>query len=77
MGLTGLPDTERPQAMSALPGHDFSALLADPENASSTAVCPAVLFKYVGAGTVDADFLGKTMESLFMNKPTPPLSEAK
>jgi arylsulfatase len=76
VGLTGLPDTKRPQSVSALPGHDFSALFADPENASAAAVRPAVLFNYVGPGTVDGDFLGKTMESLFKDEPTPPLSEA-
>ena len=30
VGLTGLPDANRPQAVKALPGRDFSALLADP-----------------------------------------------
>jgi arylsulfatase len=76
VGLAGLPDTQRPPAVKALPGHDFSALLADPESASSTAVRSGVLFNYIGAGTVDAVFLGKTMKSLFVNQPTPPLSEA-
>jgi arylsulfatase len=38
VGLTGLPEAERPQAVKALPGHDFSGLLADPERASVTAV---------------------------------------
>ncbi len=76
VGLTGLPDAKRPNAVKALPGHDFSALVADPESASATAVRPGVLFNYVGAGTVDANFLGKTMKSLFTNKPTPPLPEA-
>jgi arylsulfatase A-like enzyme len=73
VGLTGLPDGKRPQA---LPGHDFSPLLADPQSAGTSAVRPAVLFNYVGPGTVDADYLGKTMECLFAHKPTPPLSEA-
>lgn len=76
VGLTGLPESERPHVVNALPGHDFSGLLADPEGASPTAVRPGVLFNYVGPGTVDGDFLGETMGSLFMNKPTPPLSEA-
>ncbi|MBV8345315.1 MAG: sulfatase-like hydrolase/transferase [Candidatus Eremiobacteraeota bacterium] len=76
VGLTGLPDAKRPETVRALPGHDFSGLLADPESAGSSAVRPGVLFSYVGPGTVDADFLGKTMDSLFLHKPTPPLSEA-
>jgi arylsulfatase len=77
VGLTGLGDEQRPQAVKALPGHDFSALLADPENASLTAVRPAVLFNYVGPSTVDADFLRTSMEDLFLRKPSPPLSEDK
>jgi arylsulfatase A-like enzyme len=76
VGLTGLPDAKRPPAVTALPGHDFSSLLADPERAETTAVRPAILFNYVGAGTVDAKYLDKTMASLFANKATPPLSEA-
>ncbi|HEV3091868.1 MAG TPA: sulfatase-like hydrolase/transferase [Candidatus Cybelea sp.] len=76
VGLTGLPDAKRPQEVSALPGYDFSPLLADPQRASIDAVRPGVLFNYLGAGTVDGDFLGETMESLFMNKPTPPLANA-
>jgi arylsulfatase len=77
VGLTGLPDAKRPQAVKALPGRDFSALLADPEKASVTAVRPAVLFNYVGPSTVDGDFLRATMEALVFRRPTPPLSRAK
>jgi arylsulfatase len=77
VGLTGLGDAQRPQAVQALPGHDFSALLADLEKASLTAVRPAVLFSYVGPSTVDADFLRTSMENLFLKKPSPPLSQDK
>jgi arylsulfatase A-like enzyme len=77
VGLTGLPDDKRSRAVKGLPGHDFSALLADPENASLTAVRPGVLFNYVGPSTVDGDFLRKTMDDLFVRGFTPPLSEAK
>ena len=76
VGMTGLPDAQRQDAVKALPGHDFSRLLADPQRASAIALRPGIMFSYVGAGTVDGDFLGKTMESLFMHKPTPPLSDA-
>jgi arylsulfatase A-like enzyme len=76
VGLTGLPESQRPDAIKALPGHDISGLLAAPESAGVDAVRPAVLFNYVGPGTVDAAFLGKIMDCLFANKPTPPLSEA-
>jgi arylsulfatase len=75
VGLTGLPDNKRPQAVKALPGHDFSALLADPEK-SVTAVRPAALFNYVGPATVDGDYLGTIMSNLFLRKPSPPLSQA-
>src|SRR5262245_11901017 len=77
VGLTGLPEAKRPQAVKALPGHDFSALLAEPEKASLTSVRPAVLFNYVGPSTVDGDYLGQVMSNLFLNKPSPPLSQAK
>jgi arylsulfatase A-like enzyme len=37
VGLTGLPEASRPAAVKALPGRDFSALLADPEKAGRRA----------------------------------------
>jgi arylsulfatase len=77
VGLTGLPDANRPQTVKGLPGHDFSPLLADPEKASVIAVRPAILFNYVGPSTVDGNFLRATMDGLVFRKPTPPLSQAK
>jgi arylsulfatase len=77
VGLTGLPDAQRPQAVKSLPGHDFSGLLAVPEKASVTEVCPGVLFNYVGPSTVDGDFLLATFDALVHGRPTPPLSQAK
>jgi arylsulfatase len=64
-------------AVKGLPGHDFSALLADPERASITAVRSGVLFDYVGVSTVDGDFLRTTMDNLVFRKSTPPLTQAK
>jgi arylsulfatase len=75
-GLTGLPETKRPAAVAALPGKDFSSLLADPEKASPTAMRPAILFNYVGPSTVDGAVLNKTMDTQFRNEVSPPLSEA-
>jgi arylsulfatase A-like enzyme len=75
-GLTGLPDSKRPSAVQALPGHDFSPLLTEPEKASLTEIRPAILFNYVGPSTVDGAFLNKTMDTQFMNETSPPLSEA-
>jgi len=77
VGLTGLPDAKWPAAVKALPGRDFSALLANPETANARAVRPAVLFNYVGVSTVDGDFLRQTMISLFLHKPGPSISQAK
>jgi arylsulfatase len=51
VGLTGLPDSKRPAAVKALPGHDFSSLLAHPENADAHAVSPGIVFDYVGVST--------------------------
>jgi len=77
VGLTGLPSAKRPQAVKELPGRDFSALLADPEKASVSAVRPGVLFNYVGVSTADGDYLRTVMYNLFLHKPSPPLSQAK
>jgi arylsulfatase A-like enzyme len=77
VGLMGLPGAKRPQAIKALPGHDFSVLLADPEKASVTAVRPAVLFNYVGPSTVDGDFLRRAMDAQFLHQSRPSLSQAK
>jgi arylsulfatase len=77
VGMTGVPEANRPADVKALPGHDFSSLLADPEKADVHAVRPAVLFNYVGPSTVDADYLTKVMSSLATRQPPPQLSEAK
>jgi arylsulfatase len=75
-GLTGLPESKRPATVKALPGRDFSSLLAEPEKASLTQIRPAILFNYVGPSTVDGDFLNKTMDTQFRNEASPPLSQA-
>jgi arylsulfatase A-like enzyme len=77
VGLTGLPDASRPAAIKALPGHDFSALLAEPEKASLQAVRPAVLFNYMGVSTVDANYLREALAAPYLGHPRPPLSQAK
>jgi arylsulfatase len=77
VGLAGIPEASRPAALKALPGHDFSALLADPEKAGVQAVRPAVLFNYVGPSTVDSDYLTKIMSSLATREPPPQLSAVK
>jgi arylsulfatase len=77
VGLTGLPDTKRPAAVKALPGHDFSALLANPDKADIHAVRPGILFDYVGVSTVDGDYLLQLIRSIAFEKPEPPPSQAK
>lgn len=77
VGLTGLPDASRPAAIKALPGHDFSALLAEPEIAGVQAVRPAVLFNYMGVSTVDANYLREALAAPYLGHPRPPLSQAK
>jgi arylsulfatase A-like enzyme len=75
VGLTGLPRTRRPAAVAALPGRDFSSLLADPEQADVHAVRPAVLFNYVGVSTIDSRFLDEALTHGFQKRPAPPLGE--
>jgi arylsulfatase A-like enzyme len=77
VGLTGLPEVRRPAAVSALPGHDVSGVLAEPERANLTAVRPGVLFNYVGPATLDADYLRESMDAQFTHKSRPPLTQAK
>jgi len=77
VGLTGLPDTKRPTAVKALPGRDFSALLANPDKADIHEVRPGILFDYVGISTVDGDYLLQLISSLAFQKTQPPPSQAK
>ena len=77
VGLTGVPDSKWPATVKALPGHDFSALVANPEKADVHAVRPGILFDYVGVSTVDADFLREVMSALAVRKPGPPITQAK
>jgi arylsulfatase len=77
VGMTGVPEASRSVEVKALPGHDFSSLLADPEKAGVHAVRAGVLFNYLGLASVDGDYLTKIMSSLATRQPPPPLSAAK
>ena len=77
VGLTGLPEASRPDSVKALPGHDFSALLVEPEKASVHAVRPGVLFNYVGVQTVDADYCRALNAAPYLGQPSPPVTQAK
>jgi len=72
VGLTGLPEASRPAAVKELPGHDFSALLADPGKSEVQSLRAAVLFNYVGVMTVDGDFLREIMGAPYLGRPAPP-----
>jgi arylsulfatase len=76
-GLTGLPETSRPASVKALPGRDFSAVLAEPEKAGVQAVRPGVLFNYMGVSTVDGNYLRELLAATYVDKPKPPISQAK
>ena len=77
VGLTGLPEGNRPAAVKALPGRDFSALLADPERASVQAERPGVLFNYVGLSTIDSDYLRPLMIAALKSTTGPSVTQVK
>ncbi|MBV8198526.1 MAG: sulfatase-like hydrolase/transferase [Candidatus Eremiobacteraeota bacterium] len=77
VGLTGLPDAKRPQSVKELPGHDFSALLGDPESAAAHAVRPGVLYNYLGVSTVDGEYLRQIMTCVLAGKSQPPIGKAR
>lgn len=77
VGLTGLPEGSRPATVKALPGHDFSALLAEPEKAGVHAMRPGVLFNYVGVQTVDAEYCYALNAAGYLGQPLPPVTQAK
>jgi arylsulfatase len=76
-GLSGLPESQRLEAVKGLPGHDFSAVLANADTASPQAVRPGVLFNYVGPMTIDSGYLLAAMTQLMQDKPAPPLEELR
>lgn len=77
VGLTGLPESKRAAAVKGLPGHDFSALLRDPQGADIHANRPGVLFNYVGLQTIDGNYLLEANKYTLNRKTLPPLTEMK
>jgi arylsulfatase len=75
VGLTGLPESKRAAAVKGLPGHDFLALLRDPQGADIHANRPGVLFNYVGLQTIDGNYLLDANKYVFRRKPVPPLAD--
>jgi arylsulfatase len=76
-GLSGVPETQRLDAVKGLPGHDFSGVLAKADTATPQAVRPGVLFNYVGPMTIDSGYLLSSMTQLMQDKPAPPLEELR
>ena len=74
VGMTGLPEAQRAAAVKGLPGHDFSALLANAQSADLHANRPGVLFNYVGLHH-DGNYLLAANKDVFHGERSPPLSE--
>jgi arylsulfatase len=75
VGMTGLPESKRAAAVKGFPGHDFSALLQNPEAADLHANRKGVLFNYVGLQTVDGNYLLYANKYTLNQKALPPLTE--
>jgi arylsulfatase len=77
VGLTGLPEEKRAQAIEGFPGRDFSSLLTNADSASVHQVRKGVLYNYLGLGTVDAEYLKTVMESQMLDSTKqPPIAKA-
>jgi arylsulfatase A-like enzyme len=74
-GLTGLPEDRRPAVVKALPGRDFSSLLADPERAPVQKIRPGILFDYLGVSTIDGNYLRELMSAGQLYKPQPAVTD--
>jgi arylsulfatase len=75
VGMTGLPEEKRSAAVKGLPGHNFTPLLGNPEDAAIDANRKGVLFNYVGISTVEGKYLEAVMLSVAEHKKAPPLTE--
>lgn len=60
-----------PKSIASLPGKDVSALLGDPESASTTALRDATLYNFNMFGFIDRDFIGSVGD--FWRREVPPL----
>jgi arylsulfatase A-like enzyme len=74
-GLTGLAEDKRPTTVKALPGRDFSAVLSDPQKASTQTIRPGVLFNYLGLSTIDGNYLRDLMSAGQLRQAAPPVSQ--
>ncbi|HKU86836.1 MAG TPA: sulfatase-like hydrolase/transferase [Casimicrobiaceae bacterium] len=64
MGLTGAPAERTAAITKGLPGKDFSKLLAQPENASATAIRDGALYCYNMFAYIDGDFMQKVVATM-------------
>ena len=74
-GLAGVSEAQRRAAVTGLPGHDFSGVLANAEAASPQAIRPGVLFNYVGPMTLDSGYLLSTLTESLEGKTISPVSD--
>lgn len=72
VGLTGLPKEKQTEAVTGLPGHDFSRLLTNPSTAKVHELRHGVLYNYLGLGTVDAEYLKAVMDSQMLGSAQQP-----
>jgi arylsulfatase A-like enzyme len=77
VGLTGADESSQRKTLEGLPGHDFSPLLRDPENAEANAIREAALFNYVGLQTVDALYMTRVCRDIAHGRFARPFTEAK
>lgn len=56
VGLTGLPESIRQEAVKGFPGKDFSGTLAESERKNVHAIRDGILFNYVAPLTIDKTF---------------------
>jgi hypothetical protein len=63
--------------VKALPGRDFSALLAAPEKAKVQEFRSGVLFNYLGVSTIDGDYLRELISAKQLGKQRPPVTDVK
>jgi arylsulfatase len=63
VGLTGLPEARRKEAVKGLPGKDFSGTLTESARTNVHAIRQGVLFNYVAPLTIDKEFCAQSVSS--------------
>jgi arylsulfatase len=68
-------EDKRREAVTGLPGHDISSVLATAGAVGVQAVRLGALFNYVGPITIDSGYCVAAMTELLQGKPAPPLTD--